>query len=54
MEIVPEGARRLPDRRRRRVVFPAPLAPIRRVRLRGGRERETDISPTRAVGEGVG
>jgi hypothetical protein len=41
MEIVPEGARRLPERRRRRVVLPAPFAPMRRVRERGGRERET-------------
>jgi len=45
MEIVPEGARRFPESRRRRVVFPAPLAPIRRVRLRGGRERETLVRP---------
>ena len=36
---MPEGARRLPDRRRRRVVLPAPLAPIRRVRLAGGSSR---------------
>lgn len=26
MDMVPEGARRLPERRRRRVLFPAPLA----------------------------
>lgn len=39
MEIVPEGASRFPERRRRRVVFPAPFAPMRRVRERGGRER---------------
>lgn len=37
--IVPLGARRLPDRRRRRVVLPAPLAPIRRVREAGGSSR---------------
>ena len=41
MEIVFVGARRLPERRRRRVVLPAPLAPISNVREEGGRERET-------------
>jgi len=41
MEMVWVGARRLPERRRRRVVLPAPLAPMRRVRLEGGRFRET-------------
>ena len=41
MEMVLVGARRLPARRRRRVVLPAPLAPISRVRLEGGRSRET-------------
>lgn len=38
-EMVLEGARRLPERRRRRVVLPAPLAPMRRVREAGGRDR---------------
>ena len=38
-EMVPEGARRLPERRRRRVVLPAPLAPMSKVREEGGRER---------------
>jgi hypothetical protein len=41
MEMVFVGARRLPERRRRRVVLPAPLAPMRRVRDEGGRLRET-------------
>lgn len=45
MEIVFEGASRLPERRRRSVVFPAPFAPIRRVRDRGGRSRETEERP---------
>jgi hypothetical protein len=41
MEIVLVGARRFPESRRRRVVLPAPLAPMRRVRLDGGRLKET-------------
>lgn len=40
IRIVFEGARRFPERRRRRVVLPAPLAPISNVRDFGGRERE--------------
>ena len=48
---MPEGARRLPERRRRRVVLPAPLAPIRRVRERGGRERETELRPGSLLGK---
>jgi hypothetical protein len=48
---VPEGARRVPERRRRRVVLPAPLAPIRRVRERGGRERETELRPGSLLGK---
>lgn len=39
------GARRFPESRRRSVVLPAPFAPIRRVRLPGGRERETFLRP---------
>jgi hypothetical protein len=39
------GARRLPARRRRSVVLPAPLAPMRRVRERGGRERVMSETP---------
>ncbi|KAK4670341.1 LOW QUALITY PROTEIN: uncharacterized protein QC763_0041790 [Podospora pseudopauciseta] len=46
MVIVPAGARRFPARRRRRVVLPAPLAPIKRVRDLGGRER---VMPERPV-----
>lgn len=46
--IVPEGQSFLPDRRRRRVVLPAPLAPIRSVREEGGRWK------VMLVREGVG
>lgn len=51
IEIVFEGARRLPERRRRRVVLPAPLAPIRRVRDLGGRERVRLLRPVWVVGK---
>jgi len=46
-----EGARRLPERRRRRVVLPAPLAPIRRVRDAGGRVRERLCRPVEWSGK---
>jgi hypothetical protein len=49
--MVPEGARRFPLRRRRRVVLPAPLAPIRRVRERGGRSRDTEVRPRERSGK---
>lgn len=45
MEMVPEGARRLPERRRRSVVLPAPLAPMKSVRDAGGRERVRPCRP---------
>ena len=43
--MLPEGARRLPERRRRRVVLPAPFAPTRSVREPGGSESEIEVRP---------
>ena len=43
MEIVERGESLRPERRRRRVVLPDPLAPRRRVRERGGRERVREV-----------
>ena len=48
MEMVEGGESLRPERRRRRVVLPEPLAPRRRVRERGGRER------VRVLRRGVG
>lgn len=45
MDMLPDGARRFPASRRRRVVFPAPLAPINSVRLFGGSETLTSVRP---------
>lgn len=45
MEMVSLGARRLPDSRRRSVVLPAPLAPMRSVRLPEGSERVMSWRP---------
>lgn len=45
MLTVPRGARRFPERRRSRVVLPAPFAPMRRVRLPAGRCREMSVRP---------
>ena len=45
-----EGGESLrPERRRRRVVLPEPLAPRRRVKERGGRERVREVR--RGVGD---
>ena len=45
METEREGAMRLPERRRRRVVLPAPLLPIRSVREPEGRRRLMSVRP---------
>ena len=45
MRILPAGTRFLPARRRSKVVLPAPLAPMRRVRDEAGRESVMSVSP---------
>ena len=48
---VPEGARRLPERRRSRVVLPAPFAPIKRVRDAAGNSRRILERPLVVAGK---